>query len=267
MREGLVRRPEGIEIPYVVEGDASGPPIVWGHGLMGVGEHERETLAPLVGAGWTVATFDQRGHGGATPVTDPALYDPDAMGADMWAVADALGWERCWMGGSSMGAATSAVAALASPGRVEGLVQAIPALGDCRAGLAPLFAGLGDLVRDLGTDGFVAWMQGFMRSLGAAQPALDRLEDLRKHDPASLECALRTVPLWVLPGVPGRLATLEAPVEVVGWRGDPVHPFEVAEATAAVSPRARLVVVDMVQALGDPAAVGRALLAALEPGT
>jgi pimeloyl-ACP methyl ester carboxylesterase len=80
-----------IELPFVIDGTGDAPHLIFAHGLMGTGAVQRSQLGPLVDAGWTVVTFDQRGHAGATPITDGAMYDPDEMGADLWAVADAAG--------------------------------------------------------------------------------------------------------------------------------------------------------------------------------
>src|SRR5437773_1931597 len=99
----LVQRPNSIEIPYEVDGDGSRR-LVFAHGLTGQGAHTRIELQPLVQHGWTVVSFDQRGHANATPVTDPALYDPFEMGHDLLAIMDELGWETAWIGGGSMGA-------------------------------------------------------------------------------------------------------------------------------------------------------------------
>jgi 3-oxoadipate enol-lactonase len=248
-----------MTLPYVVEGDGSGPKLVFAHGLMGTGAVQRLQLAPLVEAGWTVATFDQRGHGSAPPVTDPSSYDPDAMGADLWEVADAAGFDRCWVGGGSMGAATSFHAVKQQPARVEGHIVAIPALRDTPHPLAFVFDALADSVRDGGIDGLIALLRKLAADMGRAEQDEIFLEQLRTHDEASIECALRTVPRWILPDVPEAFTGFGFPVVVVGWDDDPIHPLDTAKDIAAAA-KAELLQLDQDAIFGDRELFGSKLL-------
>ena len=200
-----------MKLPYVVQGDGDGPKVVFAHGLMGTGTVQRAQLAPLVEAGWTVVTFDQRGHGSAPPITDPSGYDPHDMGADLWEVVDAAGFDRCWIGGGSMGAATSFCAATAQPDRVLGLIQAVPAFDAQPHAAVFLFEALADQVRDEGIDGLVAILRKFTGEAGRAPSDDLFLEQLRTHDQASIECALRSVPRWVLPDYPSAFTDVDVP--------------------------------------------------------
>lgn len=258
-----VTRPGGIEIPYVLEGDGAPPRLVFAHGLTGQGAHPRADLAPLLRAGWTVVTFDQRGHADATPVTDPWRYDPFEMGGDLLAILDDLGWRSAWIGGGSMGAATSLAAALTAPERVEGLVQCVPAIWDRAHEQVPLFDVWAQTVRGQGIEGAIALVKQALQQAGTGADTLGRIEDLRAHDAGSLACALETVPRWVMPQVPSGLSGLGVPLVVLGWRGDVIHPFEVAEAFAAAAPGGTLVEGDYAAAQSDPEHVGRLLLEAI----
>jgi pimeloyl-ACP methyl ester carboxylesterase len=253
-----------MKLPYVVEGAVSGPKLVFAHGLMGTGTVQRAQLAPLVAAGWTVATFDQRGHGSAQPVTDPSGYDPQAMGADLWEVADAAGFDRCWIGGGSMGAATSFCAARAKPQRVEGFIQAVPALRDTAHPLISVFDALADRVRDEGTDGLIELLRQLAADMGREQEDDIFLDQLRSHDPASIECALRSVPRWILPDVPAAFADFPFPVIVLGWDNDPIHPLQTAKDVAAAA-GVDLIEADQSVVFGDRELFGKLLLGAL-PG-
>jgi pimeloyl-ACP methyl ester carboxylesterase len=250
---------DGYDIPYVVDGDGRGPHLVFAHGLMGTGSSQRLMLSPLVDAGWTVVTFDQRGHGASTPVTEASGYNPDAMGADLWAIADDIGLDRCWIGGGSMGAATSYCAARAKPERVEGLIQAVPALRDEPHALVWLFEGLADRVRDAGVEGLIETIREFMTSMGRTEQDEVFAAELRSHrDAASIELALRNVPKWLLPDVPSAFASVPFPVVVQGWDDDPVHPLQTAKDVAAAAGVA-LVQLDQSAVLDDRTAAGRAL--------
>jgi pimeloyl-ACP methyl ester carboxylesterase len=226
-----VARNESVELPIYPSG--GGPrKLIFAHGLQGLGSRALAGMKPLVDAGWSVASFDQRGHGDATPVFESAGYDPDDMGRDLWAVADALGWERCFIGGGSMGAATSFRAAVQSPERVEGLVQVCPAISNAEHQAVWLFDQIANQLRDKGIDGVIELWTEFMKQIGATDEQLAFLEDLRLHDPKSLECALRSVPRWTFDDFPKAFGSFDFPVHVVCWDGDYIHPLDVGRAAA-----------------------------------
>lgn len=251
-----------MKLPFEVEGDGSGPALVFAHGLMGTGAAQRMQLAPLVAAGWTVVTFDQRGHGNAPSVLDAGLYDPYAMGQDLWEVADAAGLDRCFIGGGSMGAATSFRAAMAHPERVEGLVQAVPALRDTEHPLVWVFDALADRVRESGIEGLIEMLRRFTASQGRMEEDPVFIDGLRSHDPGSIECALRSVPRWILPDVPAAFASLAFPIVVVGWDDDPIHPLQTARDVAEAAD-VDLIEADQETVFGDPELFGKLLLFAL----
>ena len=249
---------EGYEIRYEVDGDGNLPAVVFAHGLMGTGSSQRLMLAPLVDAGWTVVTFDQRGHGTSSPVTSAEDYNPDRMGADLWAVADAVGLDRCWIGGGSMGAATSFCAARNVPGRVEGLIQSVPALRDAPHELVWVFDALADRVRDEGIEGLIEMLRTFMENMGRSEADQIFIAELRTHDASSIELALRNVPRWILPDVPSAFANFPFPVIVQGWDADPIHPLQTARDIADV---AGIEVLELEQntVIDDRAVAGRAI--------
>jgi pimeloyl-ACP methyl ester carboxylesterase len=257
-----VRTSDGYEIPFVVEGPDDGPGLVFAHGLMGTGSMQRMQLAPLVGAGWKIVTFDQRGHGDATPVTDASGYDPVAMGADLWAVADAAGLDRCWIGGGSMGAATSFRAACLQPDRVEGLVQAVPALRDEAHPMVFVFDAIAGVLHDEGVEGLIAALKKLAANVGRDESDEIFLEQLRSHDPGSLELALRSVPRWILEDVPSAFAGVGCRVVVIGWDHDPIHPLQTANEIAAAA-GVDLIELDQVEAFTDHGLLGRTLLGSL----
>jgi len=248
---------DGYDIEYVMDSGGDGPRLVFAHGLMGTGSSQRVMLRPLVKAGWTVVTFDQRGHGTSSPVTTAEGYDPDAMGADLWAVADDAGLGRCWIGGGSMGAATSFCAARNVPDRVEGLIQAVPALRGTPHELAFVFEGLADRVRDAGIDGLIETLDEFMVQMGRTEPDEVFRAELRTHDASSIELALRNVPNWCIADIPSALGTFPFPVIVQGWDNDPIHPLQFAKECAAAA-GVELLELDQNDVIDDRGAAGRA---------
>jgi pimeloyl-ACP methyl ester carboxylesterase len=254
---------DGYDIAYEVDGD--GPrKLVFAHGLMGTGATQRTMLAPLADAGWTVVTFDQRGHGSSTAVTSADGFDPDAMGADLWAVADAAGFDRCWIGGGSMGAATSFCAGRNVQDRVEGLIQAVPALKSTPHELVWIFEGLADRVRDAGIEGLIETITEFAVQMGRPGPDLAFHDELRSHrDPSSIELALRTVPNWCIEDIPSALASFPFPVIVQGWDNDPIHPLPFAKECASAA-GVELLELDQNDVIDDRTAAGRAYVERLQ---
>lgn len=227
----MIARNGDVELPVYKAGDGR-KHLVFAHGLQGLGSRALGGNQPLIDAGWSVACFDQRGHGDATPIFDASRYAPDAMGEDLWAVADAAGFDRCWIGGGSMGAATSFRAAVQRPERVEGLIQVGPAFGNMEHQAVWLFDQIANQLRDKGISGMVELWKEFLEQAGAKDDDLAFLDDLKLHDPKSLECALRSVPRWIFSDFPNAFASFDFPVVVVCWDGDYIHPFDIGRTTA-----------------------------------
>ena len=117
---------DGLHI--ATESIGSGPPVAFVHGLSGnrtsVIEQFQEQISTC-----RLITYDQRGHGESSPVTDPAVYDPHRMADDMKTVLDAYGIDHAAIGGESMGAATALLYALRWPETVDALLLTAPAFG------------------------------------------------------------------------------------------------------------------------------------------
>ncbi len=106
-------------------------------------------LQELSASGWRAASYDHRGSGSS-------VFPPDAVTAqqlvdDVFRVMDALEFDRCVLGGESMGSVVAMLAAQARPDRVEGLVLCTPPPSVSEAA-APLWEGW---ERDL--EGFSRW--------------------------------------------------------------------------------------------------------------
>lgn len=110
---------------FVDDGGVGGTPVVLIHSAAGSTAHWTTQLAHLRRARRAVA-LDVRGHGRSAPPRDGS-YAVAAMGADVLAVADALGLRRFVLVGHSMGASVAIAAAGASPDRIAGLLLLDPA--------------------------------------------------------------------------------------------------------------------------------------------
>jgi pimeloyl-ACP methyl ester carboxylesterase len=117
------RSVDGCGLAWIDSG--KGRPILLVHGFAStLRRNWQETgwFDAVVGAGYRVIAFDQRGHGASDKRYDPANYAPDRLVADALAVLDAAGANRAALMGYSMGARIALEVAVNAPARVYGLV-------------------------------------------------------------------------------------------------------------------------------------------------
>jgi pimeloyl-ACP methyl ester carboxylesterase len=247
-------------LTLVAETFGKGKPLVFSHGLMNNRQQGRLLLQPLM-AQFRIVGFDQRGQGDSTPVTDPALYDPQRMAADIGAVMDALGIERAVVSGESMGSATALLFALRWPERVEKLLLVAPAFGDAPNEGSAYIKALGrQLSTPEGVEEYIAVaIEGEWQESGFSPDTMAELAAyFRSHQPASLNAACQAVADWVILDSLDRLRALPCPTYIVAWDQDPIHPVTLAQAMVARLPTARMTVVPSPNAIfNDMALVGR----------
>jgi pimeloyl-ACP methyl ester carboxylesterase len=177
--------------------------------------------------GWCVLSMDQRGHGGASPVTDVGGFGLDAMGADLLAMMDDAGWESAWLGGGSLGAATSLAASAQAPSRVEGLALIAPAIG--RTPSAARRDRFGPIARAFAEGGTEAGIAAWGEQLAAGEPVPQHVETMRSTDPRVLAALLEAISAWTMSDEIDAVAALDVPVIVMAWDGDEIHPMSAAE--------------------------------------
>lgn len=236
-----VRFVESDGLRLAAESVGEGAPLVFAPGLTDTRGYIRKQLAPLEDR-YRIVTYDQRGHGDSTPVTDPSLYAPERMAGDMAHVMDAFGIERAVVGGESMGAATALLFAFRWPERVATLLLTGPAMGDSpNPGREDLKA-LGVRFASAGAAGVIAdSAAGEWRAMGLTAQAVETLSAmLRSHEPASVAVACAAVAGWTLDLTP--LSALRCPVQIIAWDGDTVHPLALARRMQTLIPASRLTV-------------------------
>jgi pimeloyl-ACP methyl ester carboxylesterase len=200
--------------------------------------------------GFTLVSYDARGHGESDPAEQDQPYDYPRLVADLGRVVASCGGEgRPVLAGHSMGAHTIAAFALADPDAVGAAVLICPAstgtpLGpDDLADWDSLAAGL----EQGGVEGFLSayddgldpqWRDTLLRI------ARDRLS-LHRH-PEAVARALREVPRSMPFDGMDELERLEVPALVIASRdeADPGHPREVGEEWAQRIPGARFLIED-----------------------
>lgn len=246
--ERVIDRPHGIRVPYAAVGAAdlesaraATRRMVALHSMGSTALHERDAYQPLVDRGWVVVTFDQRGHGAATPATDPERFTPHEMAGDLLAILDDLGWSSAWLYGGSMGCVPSLAAAARAPHRVEGLFLLAPAFGASPNVAASDFAEVARAFRDgqvAGLDAYREWASRFT----AEEPALsEHVQQFAVHDPASVGVWMEVVAGWTIPNELEALESFRQPVLVLSWPDDPIHPWALGEELARRAPEGRFV--------------------------
>lgn len=238
------RTVDGTRLRLIDSG--SGTPVVFIHGLGSSLYSWRHQLPPIVGAGYRVIAFDNRGLG---------FSDKPAHGyhnADythlVVALLDSLGIASAVLVGHSMGGAIAAEVALAHPDRVRGLVLIDP------AGFGMRWPGVLKLVR-VPLLGAVAtrfrsrWITGRILRSTFADPAKVTEGDVDQYyapvaDPnygRALRGILREFRFDTLAG--GRLAALQTPTLIL-W-GDADRWVSLADGSrfARELPRSEFVIV------------------------
>jgi pimeloyl-ACP methyl ester carboxylesterase len=106
----------------VLEAGAGGTPLLLVHGFTGAKEDFAEEIDRLAALGHHVVAPDHRGHGASDQPAAETAYSLAIFVTDMWALADALGWERFDLLGHSMGGMVAQMMVLEAPDRIDRLV-------------------------------------------------------------------------------------------------------------------------------------------------
>ena len=223
-----------------------GRPFLWAHGLTSSRAAEDATgLFPWSTiVGLRVIRYDARGHGASAGPLDPAAYTWPALAADLVAVLDTVGLDRCALGGASMGCATVLAATVAAPRRVDRLVLVTPPTA--WATRAPQRAAYADNAELVERSGVAALAERNNEEqpppvLGATGELVrrDGLARLEAMDPNVLAQILRGAAASDLPAE-AAIAEIAQPALVLAWADDAGHPVSTADMFAATMPNATL---------------------------
>ena len=114
---------DGITVS--VQEAGAGPPVIALHGGPGFADYLLPDLEPLTSS-FRLISYDQRGSGHSTVVTDPTLLTAPAFVADLDRVRESLGIDRVTLLGHSWGAGLAALYAISHPDRIERLLLVDP---------------------------------------------------------------------------------------------------------------------------------------------
>ena len=110
----------GVTLNVALAGDRSNPPVVLLHGFPESHRTWRE-LSPRLEQEFYLVMPDQRGFAGSDRPQEVEAYEPDTLVDDIFALADALGFERFALVGHDWGGAIAWTAALKEPDRLTRL--------------------------------------------------------------------------------------------------------------------------------------------------
>lgn len=227
----------GLELPYVEQGDPDGVPVLLIHAWLDSRrcfDHLLTALPERIHA----FAFDQRGHGDASkPAAGYGLHD---FADDIGAFMDAVGLDAALLAGASSGGYVAQRFAVDDPGRTLGLAL----LGSPRSlrGPRPAFADVVATLEDPIDAGFVRELNNEMVGRELPEAVMATLCEENLKVPARI---------WrdALDGLLAAEAPLDAdvisaPTLIVWGTRDTLLPRADQEAMAAKIPGARLVIHD-----------------------
>lgn len=202
----------------------------------GLGATEGEARLPASGLPGTRVVLTLPGHGSA-PDAPAGYWNYGAIAADVLEVAREVGATRAI--GTSLGAGALTRIAAEHPGLFDRIALLLPAALD-----SPREAAATRTYERLATavaagDGGERLRELLAEDVPAGVDVGDYVER-RAEALLRLEPALRDLPGEVPVPDASKLAEVTADVLVIGATEDPLHPAEVAEATAKALPRSRL---------------------------
>ncbi len=236
----LAQTPHGVELEYLVTG-VGDPATVFAHGL-GNGIAETRPLGSAVNG--RRVFFQFRGHGKSAAPGGVWTYAD--LARDLRAIADLAGATRAL--GVSMGAGALCRLLADHPNRFERVVLFLPAVLDqprpaaARERITALLAAIEDENASEVAAVLAQEIPTSLRNNPAAWSYLrQRMETLMGE---GLADGLVNIPEQVAVVDRSALASVRAPVLVIGSQGDDLHPVRISEDLASVLPNATLHIYD-----------------------
>jgi pimeloyl-ACP methyl ester carboxylesterase len=229
----------GEQLAYEVFGEGDRL-LVYMHGLLLDSKINRGLAQALADSGNRVVLLDLLGHGRSTKPRRAAEYRIDLYVEQVLALLDELGEEQAVLGGLSLGANVSLLAAATAPERVRGLVLEMPVLERAAPSVALFFVPL-LLFLHYGRPVTNA-MTGLVRHLPRTGfGPLDSVIDAASLDPDQIAAVLHGVLLGPVSPTEEQRMSIKVPVLVLAHRADLIHPFDDANALVDTVPDGTLV--------------------------
>ena len=241
----------GARLGWTSTGD--GPLVVFAHGMAGdrwyLERHGMLDWSAIPRTGRRLVRFDARGHGVSTGGEDPIRpdhYTWAELARDLLDLVRDIdvgtGTDPIDAIGASMGTGTLLHAAVQAPHRFRRLIlSAPPTAWESRTAQAGMYEQAASLIERQGLKAFEAAI-----AQAPVPPAFANVTGNPSRLTVSeelLPSILRGAAQSNLPPL-STLATLQVPILLLAWGGDPVHPVSTAQQLAATLPAARLHVAD-----------------------
>jgi len=211
-----------------------GAPTVLLHGLLG-NARSWSWQFHLLSERYRVIAWDAPGYG----LSDTTEQDQDAFAEALLGLVDHLGCETVNLLGHSMGGVVAATFAARHPGRVARLVLSCTHVGYAQPADTPPTEKLLERLRDIESQGLVAYGQGRARAMvapGATAEAIDLAALIAAEtNPDGLFCATR---MLQFADVRPLYAKLAMPVLIINGTEDPVVQPIMKQELLALNPKA-----------------------------
>ncbi|MET4783306.1 alpha/beta hydrolase [Glaciihabitans sp. UYNi722] len=226
-----------IEMAWTSEGE--GPLTLWAHGMT----NDRWALeraglydwTPVVESGRRLVRFDWRSHGESTGHPVPAESEWTNLADDLLAFIDELSPDApVAVMGSSMGTASTLIAASRAPERFTKLVlSAPPTAWETRPAQAGIYAQAADLAETAGAAAF--------EKMTSELPRKGLFLDLPNYPP-TLRVSNELLPTVLRGGAASNLpdrdviASINVPALILSWADDTGHPISTGEELSRILP-------------------------------
>ena len=235
----------------------SGPVAIWSHGaFMPMDVEDSTVVRPVLEAieGWSLVRYDSRGEGASTAAHDHR-YSVDAGAEDVLRLADVIGAERFLVGGLSRGALVSLEVARRAPERIFGILLVAPASTDALSAVLP--------------PGEVQRFMAVTREMIVNVPAPEAIRQIWRATCDNIETmdaehVDRMMRGWAQSGYQldrEALAAHDLPLHAWAAKGDPGHPYALAEGLVNMMQRGSI---STIEDIDDPLSSAAALLAFLD---
>jgi pimeloyl-ACP methyl ester carboxylesterase len=214
--------------------------LVYLHGLLLDAELNRGIAEALAAKGNRVVLLDLLGHGRSDAPTHASEYRIDSYAEQVVALLDHLGVRRAALGGLSLGANVSLVAACEHPDRVRGLILEMPVMEWAVPAAAMLFVPM-LLAAHYGAPILRLSSSAVRRLPRTPWGALNSAMDAASLAPEVMSSILHGVLVGPVVPTTEQRESVQVPALVLAHTHDLIHPFNDARNLAAQLPGARLV--------------------------
>jgi pimeloyl-ACP methyl ester carboxylesterase len=214
--------------------------LVYLHGLLLDAELNRGIAEAMASRGHRVVLLDLLGHGRSDSPTHASEYRIDSYAEQVIALLDHLGVERAALGGLSLGANVSLVAATEHPDRVSGLILEMPVMEWAVPAAALAFVPM-LLAAHYGRPLMAVTSAAVRRLPRTPVSALNSLLDAAGMRPEVMSAILHGVLVGPVVPTSEQRGAIVVPALVLAHTNDLIHPFNDARNLVEQLPNGRLV--------------------------